>query len=148
MVFHATQPVEDRFLSKVKQVDSGCHEWTSTLNPLGYGKFYYKKCQTPAHRAAHDLFVGEIPKGRWVLHKCDNRKCVNPAHLYLGDALQNAKDRTERRRWGVRFSKDIVDDIRRRYALGGITQQALADQYGMSQNQVSTYVLNKQRIFK
>jgi len=80
-----------RFLDKVQKMNTGCHEWTSTLNRGGYGKFYYEKKQDVAHRVAYELFVGSA-KGRWVLHKCDNRKCVNPDHLFLGNNLDNIQD--------------------------------------------------------
>lgn len=46
-----------------------------------------------AHRLSYRIFVGVIPNGMLVLHRCGNRACVNPHHLYLGDAQQNQDDR-------------------------------------------------------
>jgi predicted XRE-type DNA-binding protein len=139
-----------RFRSKTELMESGCHEWRSTLHRGGYGKFWFNGKQSPAHRVAWELLVGEIPEGSWVLHKCDNRKCVNPEHLYLGDAKQNKLDTIERCDWygNMQVSFDTIKEIRARYENGGVTQQQLADEYGIHQTQVSRLVKLKQRISK
>lgn len=71
---------------------SGCWLWDSSLSSRGYGviKRNYKKIK--AHRAAYELFVGEIPVGLFVLHKCDVPSCVNPDHLFLGTNSDNMQD--------------------------------------------------------
>jgi len=138
--------VTSRFLAKVNKANSGCWEWTSTLHRDGYGKFWFVNGQIQAHRMAYELFVGPC-NGMFVLHKCDNRKCVNPEHLYLGDSKQNAKDRTDRKRYKVTTPLEIVEAIRREYATGQYSQQQLADKYGVRQTQVSRYVLNRQRVY-
>lgn len=130
-----------RFLEKVKAMDSGCQEWQSVIHWSGYGKFHLDGEQMFAHRAAYLLFVGEIPNGMQVLHKCDNRKCVNLAHLYLGDAKQNAKDKVERCRWWgrMKFDASTIDKCKRMYS-EGMTQQAIAKLIGMDQTSVSRFV--------
>lgn len=138
------QDVSARFMSKVAVAESGCWNWTSTLHRDGYGKFWFVDRQVAAHRVSYEIFSGDS-KGKWVLHKCDNRKCVNPHHLYLGDAKKNAQDRTERKRYRVMTPFSVVQEIRREYSSGGITQQKLADKYGLHQTQVSRYVLMRQR---
>jgi hypothetical protein len=142
--------VFSRFNSKVRKDElTGCHEWQAAKSYLGYGKFYFDYKDSPAHRVAYLLFVGEIPEKAWVLHKCDNRKCVNPEHLYLGDAIQNAKDRTDRARWThERLPKEQVDAIRERYAAGELTQQQLADEYKCHQTQISRIIRHTQRKIK
>ena len=139
---------KERFLAKVLECENGCHEWQSTIRKDGYGKFWINGKQAQAHRAAWSLFKGEIPAGLWVLHKCDNRKCVNLNHLYLGTAKDNARDRTERCEWWgrMKYSNDAIQEIRDLYATGNYSQQALADIYGMHQTQVSRYVRKTQRI--
>lgn len=139
-----------RFSIKVRPVESGCHEWQSTLHRDGYGKFWLNGGQVQAHRVAYLLHRGEIPEGRWVLHTCDNRKCVNPEHLYLGDAKDNARDKVERCSWWgrMKYSFETIQEIRARYDAGGVSQQQLADEYGCDQTQVSRYVRGTQRTFK
>ena len=136
-----------RFLSKVKVVKSGCHEWQSTLSRHGYGKFWFAKKQTPAHRVSYILQIGEIPDGLWVLHKCDNRKCVNPKHIYIGNAKQNAHDKVERCKWWGRMKIpfEIVEACRKLYA-DGWSQQKIADHFSIQQTQVSRYVRLAQRV--
>ena len=137
-----------RFLAKVAQ-QGDCHEWQSVLHRDGYGKFYLEGKQEFAHRAAYRLFIGEIERGLNVLHKCDNRKCVNPEHLYLGDTRDNARDRTERARWTHnRQPSAVVEEIRSRYLAGGVTQQDLAREYGYHQTQISKIVRRVQRVIK
>lgn len=138
------QDVMKRFMDKVLVAENGCWNWTSTLHRDGYGKFWFIDRQVQAHRVAYELFSGDSA-GEWVLHKCDNRKCVNPKHLYLGDAKQNAKDRTDRKRYRVMTPLCVVTQIREKYATGLYTQQRLADEYGVEQTQVSRYVRMTQR---
>lgn len=88
--------------------ESGCWEWQGALNPeSGYGQVYVPfhlswlrdrgRGTSSAHHVAWRLVTdGPIPNGLWILHRCDNPPCVRPSHLYVGTALQNARDRQER----------------------------------------------------
>lgn len=138
----------DRFLKYVLVVDSGCHEWQSVIHRDGYGKFYFRGKQIQAHRVSYQLQVGEITGKLFVLHKCDNRKCVNPNHLYLGDAKQNVKDKIERCKWWGRMKVpfETIQECRLLYKEGW-TQQKLAEKFNIHQTQVSRYIKNKQRAF-
>jgi hypothetical protein len=78
--------------------DKGCKEWISSLSKNGYGRFFYKGKSRSAHRVSYELFIGTIPENMSVLHKCDNRKCVNPEHLFIGNAKDNALDRRKKGR--------------------------------------------------
>ena len=82
--------MEDRFFSKVKKTNS-CWEWQGAKR-LGYGVFKVDGKTKGAHRQSWELHKGVIPKGLLVLHKCDNRGCVNPSHLFLGSHSDNMKD--------------------------------------------------------
>jgi hypothetical protein len=91
----------ERFWSKVRKVDGdGCWEWTaSRFNGNGYGCFaWINRKLIGAHRASWMLTHGEIQNGLWVLHKCDNRGCVRPDHLFLGTAVDNARDMVAKKR--------------------------------------------------
>lgn len=142
------QDVYARFSAKVSIIAStGCHEWQSTLHRDGYGKFYYEGDQVQAHRVAYMLFVGEIPAGKMILHRCDNRRCVNPQHLYTGTAKQNVADKVARSKWygSMRFKAGAIDECRRLYALGAMSQQEIADKLNMDQTSVSRFVRGKYR---
>ncbi|MES2287440.1 MAG: HNH endonuclease signature motif containing protein [Bacteroidota bacterium] len=105
-----TEKDKIRFNSKYKiNPDSGCWEWTgglkSSSDPLNqYGKFSIglesnnSKRMVYAHRASYTIFKGEITNGLWVLHNCDNPKCVNPDHLFLGTRQDNVDDRERKGR--------------------------------------------------
>lgn len=73
---------------------NGCWNWKGDLQPNGYGittcHETYKRSQ--AHRISYKVFKGEIPKGMYVCHHCDNPKCINPDHLWVGTAKENMQD--------------------------------------------------------
>ena len=90
-------PIKDRFLSHVKKGKS-CWLWTASQRS-GYGVFAVNHGNNKkAHRVSYLLFVGKIPAGKFVCHKCDNPLCVNPAHLWLGSHLENMRDMYSKKR--------------------------------------------------
>lgn len=79
--------------SSIPEPMSGCWLWEKGLDHLKkYGYTWYNNKNIRAHRASYLAFNGEIPNGLFVLHKCDNPKCVNPQHLFLGTNEDNLKD--------------------------------------------------------
>lgn len=86
-----------RFYDKLSQpTPTGCLEWLGYVNR--YGRFRYQGRAALAHRVAWELAFGAIPEGMSVLHRCDNTRCCNALHLYLGDQQQNCADREDRHR--------------------------------------------------
>jgi hypothetical protein len=88
---HTKIPVEKRFWSKVKKTEN-CWIWTAA-KAAGYGQFMSdKKRYDGAHRYSYRLHYGEFDESLFVLHKCDNKICVNPNHLFLGTQQDNIDD--------------------------------------------------------
>lgn len=87
-----------RFWDKVEKTKD-CWNWTACKRD-GYGLFRLiaGKSMVNAHRVSWEIYNGEIPKNMLVLHRCDNRLCVNPNHLFLGNLQENMNDRNKKQR--------------------------------------------------
>lgn len=140
-----------RFWERVRRShnDSGCWEWQGAISDTGYGKACIGHQRTMnAHRLAYLLTYGAIPAGLQVCHSCDNRRCVNPEHLFLGTQKDNIRDMIRKGRSrnnqpsgeassAAKLTWKSVSDIRRRWKQGGITKAALGQQYGISGTQIA-----------
>lgn len=131
-----------RFWSKVDK-SGECWEWQACRDIGGYGLFRIggRRGKTwKAHRFAWVLTFGPIPDGVLVLHHCDNRRCVRPDHLYLGDQVANMRDRLQRNRESyqmgsrtntAKLTEADIPVIRARLAAGEIPR-VIAEDYGVS----------------
>ena len=139
---------KERFLAKVKLVENGCIEWQSTKNRGGYGKFYFRGKQELSHRVSYELFVEPISKSKWVLHRCDNRKCVNVDHLFLGNCKDNILDMDTKGRRGTKSKLTYADveNIKKLLA-ERYSQQKIAEMFNVHQGTVSNIKLNKTTMF-
>lgn len=122
-----------------KKRSNGCIEYTGYIEPTGYGSIRFKKQRYKAHRASWIAHNGEIPDGLLVLHTCDNPKCINIDHLWLGTQKENQEDMTRkgRGRFGEKNGRAIlteqqVRDIRANASNPIITRAYLAEYYGIS----------------
>ena len=99
------------------------------------------------HRFSYELAFGEIPNGKDVCHHCDNKVCVNPAHLFVGTRSDNMLDMYRKGRHPfLKIDAKQYDEIMKRLA-GGESQQRIADDFGVSQVQVSRFKLGKIKRF-
>lgn len=131
-----------RFFTKVNKIPNGCWEWTGGYHKFGYGRF----ANNVAHRVSYAYHNGPIPKGLCVCHKCDNPKCVNPEHLFLGTRKDNNLDRTSKGRTFKgsqvtisRFTEQQVLDIRS----SSKSISELSKQYGVGYNTIWTIIKRK-----
>lgn len=111
---------------------------------MGYGMVKLYKKQLQAHRVAYEIANGPITDSRLVLHRCDNRSCVRPDHLMLGDHVVNRHDCVTKGRANVRYgqrhhcvklTEDAVRAIRLRRAAGEL-QTSLALEYGVTRSTI------------
>lgn len=141
----------ESFWSKVDRSGS-CWVWTAGLRD-GYGRFR----NVGAHRFSYELAFGPIPDGLFVCHKCDNRRCVRPEHLFAGTHSDNMRDmyakgrsvpplvaRPELRRHGelnaaAKLTDEAVRIIRESYN-GGETQASLAERFGVDRTTIGLIV--------
>lgn len=149
--------LETRLLAKTKvNAETGCWEWTASKQRGGYGQIMmggkYGKPKR-AHRVSYELFCDKIPDGLHVLHKCDNRACINPGHLFLGTNADNQADMDAKGRRvsvglrgeannGAKLTADDVAAIRS--SQGSLTHNALAAQFGISRSQVQNIIYGRQ----
>lgn len=128
-------------MARVKVVGD-CWEWQAAMWD-GYGVFNHKGKRQKAHRAAYELFVGPLDD-RFVCHRCDNPKCVNPKHLFLGTPQDNMDDKVSKGRAKgyqkiPKATQNTIVDLR----VSGLSQQQIADQIGISQVRVSQILIDR-----
>lgn len=154
----AVIPPKDRILKRVFIGVDGCWEWQGVTKGFGYGYLTVgsrtdgTRLTVSAHRYSYEAFIGSIPEGLYVLHKCDNPKCVNPDHLFLGTHQDNINDREAKGRNNLsgvhkkgeehpnsKLTWEDVQFIRNEPKVNGYIS-ALADRFGVSHRTISDVV--------
>ena len=148
--------IAERFWAKVNKTD-GCWEWTAkVIANTGYGRIKINRKMVLSHRYSY-IIHHPLTIDLWehreicVCHKCDNRKCVNPAHLFLGSYGDNLRDciakgrnpdRKGEKHPMVKLTENDVREIRTRYAEGGITHEDLGIKYGVKRETIG-YIIRR-----
>lgn len=152
-----TKNVERSFWNKVEvALPDECWLWKASTYRDGYGMF--GKTEGPkqpknyrAHRMAWILTYGDIPDGLYVCHRCDNRLCCNPTHLFLGTAKENHQDMLNKNRQtkigargelngSAKLTEADVIEIRRRYVPYKYGSPRLAKEYGVTKGAIEFIV--------
>ena len=138
-----------RFMAKVAKSETGCWLWTGFVGTSGYGAVRVNGKTERAHRIAYQLFVGQITeiagadiRGTCVIHKCDNRVCVNPEHLLLGTHQDNMTDKASKGRvvshpllgekhQNSKLTSDDIIDVRCLNSYG-LKMQQIAESFGVT----------------
>lgn len=140
--------LRDRFNEKIR-ITPGCWLWLGARNNKGYGQVTGRRGRNVlAHRASYELHFGDIPDGHMVLHRCDNRACVNPDHLFTGTAKDNTQDMMQKGRHKVpqgtanhraKLTEEQVQAIRQE--TGSI--RSIARKYGVTHGAITPILSGK-----
>ena len=151
-----TKPQTERFYSKIsKDQQTGCWEWTAALDRDGYGTFKLNGKKWRAHRLSWTIKNGDIPEDIVVCHSCDNRKCCNDAHLFLGNNRMNTYDAIRKRRKAdtsgeangrAKLTENKVIEVRYLCDQGLLSQREISDRTGVSQSLIS--LIKAKKIWK
>ncbi len=131
---------------------SNCWKWIGATQPDGYGSVTFHGQRWPAHKFAFFLTHGKVTKGLFILHKCDNKGCVNPDHLYEGTTKDNARDASQRGRLNPhrgescstsKLTTQNVIEIRKRYRWYKVPASLLAKEYGVCRQLINGIIARK-----
>jgi predicted XRE-type DNA-binding protein len=148
-----TKEFIDRFWNKVKK-SKDCWIRMGCKVGLGYNVLSYLNKQEYAHRFSWRIHFGKIPKGKCILHKCDNPPCVNPKHLFIGTLGDNIHDMINKGRRGYtglqgeihpdhKLTEKQILKIRNLYKKSSMTQQKIANIFGVKQGHINKIVNRK-----
>ena len=142
-----TDSLKERLYKKSVVLPTGCVEWAGYRQAIGYGiigtgsRTDGSRRTMLTHRAAWEVAYGPIPDGVMVCHKCDNRACINPEHLFLGNQTDNMRDMIAKGRKRVakgethpktKIDKALAERIREQHH-NGCSQNSIAKEHGISQ---------------
>jgi hypothetical protein len=134
--------------------ENKCWEWKGAIDAYGYGVLSNKNKTLKVHRVSYEIHYSEPLGNLHCLHKCDNRKCVNPLHLFSGTNLDNVRDKVQKGRCytgnqkgenngASKLSDTQVLKIRELYNAGNHTTLKLGEMYNVHRSTISYIVNNK-----
>ena len=143
---------KEGFLRKT-EIKGDCFMWKGNKSETGYGRFYFENKVQKAHRVSFKLFKGDIPLGKLILHKCNNRLCVNPRHLYAGNHKDNFNDGIKagtikisqcgENNHNHKLTKEQVNEIRNIYKSGELECSKIGELFDVSRKNIS-YIIHNQ----
>ena len=149
-----------RIIARVLIPESGCWEWSLKVRPNGYARVTYKQKSFYAHRLSYSAFneVDLSKDDRDICHRCDNRKCVNPNHLFIGTRADNMQDAKSKGRLSTgeshsakvrgslsgssKLSEEDVITIKELLA-NGVFGAEIARRYGVDKSTISCITTGK-----
>lgn len=130
--------------------DTGCWEWLGAISGKnGYGVITINGKAKSAHRVSYEISVGKIEKGLMVLHKCNNRICINPEHLYLGTHNDNMRDMAHTQAVKgennamARLSESDVKEIKKLIKERTMFYRDIAEKYGVKRQTIKDIALGR-----
>jgi predicted XRE-type DNA-binding protein len=144
--------LKERFAQYVRRGE-GCWDWLGYIDSGGYGRINVGGTPKLASRVSYLLHYGDVPKGKVVCHKCDNPKCVNPEHLFIGSQADNVRDMHDKGRarkralFGEAHSRSkLTEDMVRGIRNCALSNTEAAELFGISRSTV--YDIRKRRSWK
>jgi len=134
--------IKEHFEKNVIKKD-GCWDWKFEQKKFTYPRMHFNKNvpRIAIHRYSYELYKGSIPEGMWVLHRCDNPRCSNPDHLFLGSSDDNINDMLGKRRHphgekhgGAKLTEKEVKEIKSK--LSQFSLMELAKQYNVAKKTI------------
>ncbi len=145
---YANKP-EDVWKRINKKSDEECWNWIGVISKTGYGHMRINYKHHLVHRIVYKEICGSIPEGMCVLHKCDNRSCCNPKHLYIGTYKDNSCDMINRGRKASqigeknnasKLTNEEINQIKFLFSTGKYFQKELGKMFGVTQSNISCIV--------
>ena len=132
--------LKEHFKSNSIIDENGCWVWQKCQSRDGYGFIWRNRKQCRTHRISYEIFKGSIPDGKQILHKCDNRLCVNPGHLFVGTHQDNMKDKINKKRHNFgeshgrsKLTEDDVLNIRK----SKLSERKIAKLYSVNRTAIN-----------